>query len=383
MVARAPFSRAAEGARLPDGNPNLSTTLALTRKFRLVANEDGELDVTVLPNLYCSAFTTRGSIGDGAVALALAPDAVTANTRNSVVASSGATGTGFDTIALASQYSRYRIVGYGARLRSTTGVSSLGEYTCAVLPLKGQTPTLTSYIPSVSSGTGDTLTSNSFWGASGPRNKLKNVLESLGLPWTGADNTAKVDATKLVNVPCHAVASTAQIATRGLHMRGLPYESSVRDYVTMNFNAVGIDSLDVASETGNAAGATYATQQVGVDMSFCRVGGLESLVITAAGLEPSMYVGTVEVIYHLEAITNPAYAVLARPTGQVPRVGSSQTLDQVLTTVHRIPRVSFADVVQTAGDAMLGEIEGQVGAGAGRAVSGLGGMLGRLLVAGV
>jgi hypothetical protein len=112
-------------------------------------------------------------------------------------------------------------------------------------------------------------------------------------------------------------------------------------------------------------------------MSFCRVAGTESLILCGTGFAASSVVGTIEVIYHVEAMTNPNYAVLVRPTGQAPRTAGSQTIDQVLTSVHRIPRISFADVVQTVGDAMLGEIEGRVGAAAGGAVSGLGGMLGR------
>jgi hypothetical protein len=140
--------------------------------------------------------------------------------------------------------------------------------------------------------------------------------------------------------------------------------------------------MDVGSSAGDGAAATYAVQQVGVDMSFARVGGHESIVLAGTGFPVSTTIGTLELIYHVEAITNPAYAVLARPTGVVPRVASGQTLDQVLTSVHRVPRVSFADVLQTMGDAMLGEIEGQAGAAAGRAATGVGGMLARLLTLG-
>jgi hypothetical protein len=150
----------------------------------------------------------------------------------------------------------------------------------------------------------------------------------------------------------------------------------------MTFSSYGTDSLDVATSAGSAAGATYAVQQVGVDMSFARVGGHESIVLGGTGFPVSSTVGSLELVYHVEAITNPAYAVLARPTGVVPRVAPGQTLDQVLTSIHRIPRVSFADVLQTAGDAMMGEIEGQAGAAMGRAASGIGGMLTRLLTIG-
>jgi hypothetical protein len=137
----------------------------------------------------------------------------------------------------------------------------------------------------------------------------------------------------------------------------------------------------MAMHAGNAAGATYASQQFGVDMPFGRVDGTESIILGGTGFPGFAQAATIEVIYHIEAIPNPQYAVLCRPTSQAPRVASNQTLDQVLTSIHRIPRSSFSDVVQTAGDAMLGEREGRVGAAAGNAVSGLGGMLARLMMA--
>jgi hypothetical protein len=382
VAVRAPFSRAAEGARLPDGNPNLSATLALTQKFALQTDADGNLDTVVLPGLYTSAFTTRGSIVGG-VNLALASATTTANTLNGpTVAVNTAEGIGFAVNTLAGQYARYRIVSYGARLRTTTGVTTTGEFTCAVMPLKGQAPQLSSGYPAVIDGAATAQDSNSYWGSYGPRNTLDNLLIHLGLPYSGSGNTAQLDIPKLVNTPCHAVASASQVAARGLHMRGLPFEASARDYRTMTFSSYGTDSLDVATSAGSAAGATYAVQQVGVDMSFARVGGHESIVLGGTGFPVSSTVGSLELVYHVEAITNPAYAVLARPTGVVPRVAPGQTLDQVLTSIHRIPRVSFADVLQTAGDAMMGEIEGQAGAAMGRAASGIGGMLTRLLTIG-
>lgn len=382
MAVRAPFSRAAEGVRLPDGNPNLSATLALTQKYNITADASGNLDVVVLPNLYCHSFTTRGSI-TGGVPLGLANLAITADTLHNVVSNvAGKVGLGFDTTTLTGQYSRYRVVSYGARVRTTAGVAALGEFTAAVMALKGHTPVLSTAAPSTTDGLGNTRTYPSYWSAYGPRQTMAATLGALGLPNSGVDNDGVVDIPKLTNTPCHAVSSAAQVAARGLHMRGLPYEAQCRDYISTAFNAIGTDSVDSGTPAGTA-GAANAVQQVGVDMSFSRVAGTESLVLCGTGFTPSTTVGTIEVIYHVEAMTNPNYAVLVRPTGQAPRVAGSQTIDQVLTSVHRIPRISFADVVQTVGDAMLGEIEGRVGAAAGGAVSGLGGMLGRLMQLGV
>lgn len=383
MAVRAPFSRAAEGVRLPDGNPNLSSTLALTRKFQLQSNADGEVDLTVLPNLYCTSFTTRGNISGGGTPIALATTTSTVDTINTVTTTTSARGVGFDVETLKAQYSRYRVAAYGVRLRATAGTSALGEFICSALPLKGMTPKLNDALPAVVQGTGTNAGSSSYWSSAGPRETLENTLLSLGLPSSGADNAAKLDFTKLTNTPAHAIASAAQVAARGLHARGLPYEAQARDYMSTTFSAVGTDSLDVASSVGAATGSAYAVQQYGVDMSAFRVAGTESIVIAGSGFTPSSVVGTVEIIYHIEAMTNPQYSLLVRPTGRISSTPTGQTLDQALVHLHKVPRFSFTDVVQTVGDSMLGELEGRAATAGAGAVSSMAGMLGRLLIAGV
>lgn len=333
----------------------------------------------MLPNLYCHSFTTRGSITGGDT-LVLANEATTADTNHAPVGVTGKTGLGFDVITLNEQFTRYRIVSYGARVRTTAGLNATGEFTCAVMALKGQSPTLATRPASIIDGQNFSRTFPSYYGSYGPRQTTGRLLQSLGLPSTSTDNAALLDLPKLTNTPCHAVASAAQVATRGLHMRGLPYEAQCRDYVSTAFNAYGTDSMDVGSLIGGA-GSASAIQQLGVDMSFARVAGNESLVVGGTGFTASATIGTIEVIYHVEAMTNPNYALLVRPTGLAPTTAGSQTIDQVLTSLHKVPRISFADVVQTAGDAMLGEIEGRAGAAMGGAVSGLAGMLGRMMTA--
>lgn len=383
MAVRAPFSRAAEGVRLPDGNPNLSATIALTQKYGLVANADGEIDITVLPNLYLHSMSTRGS-AVGGVGLSLPSTAVTADTLVYPGVVAGKTGLGFDVATLSGQYTRYRIAAYGVRLRTTQGVSGTGEFTTAVMPLKGMAPMLEGVVATLTDGSGNPRNIGTAFGSSGPRSTMQNTLANLGLPYTGTDNAAKLDLPKLTNTPCHAVASASQVSARGLHVRGLPFEAQCRDYISTGFGSIGTDSVDYAGAIGTSGSATAAIayQQYGVDMSYLRVAGTESIVLGGSGFAAGANVGTLEVIFHVEAMTNPQYALLVRPTGISANVGSGQTLDQVLSSLHRVPRISFADVVQTVGDSMLGEIEGRAGAAAGGAVSGLAGMLGRLLTAG-
>lgn len=378
-AVRAPFSRAAEGARLPDGNPNLSTTIILTTKQVLAASADGTLDCVILPNLSCQMFTTRNAIAN-ATSLLCADTSTTVNVRTSVLGAAQWRGVGAPVASLQQQFNRYRVVSYGVRLRSTTGVSSSGEFTLAALPLKGHAPILSTNCPAALDGaTGTAQNCLTYWGYAGPRSTVYEQLAALGLPVASTENTAAIDIAKLVNLPCHSVISAAQCAARGVHMRGLPYESEARNFISTNFVAVGTDSWDIA--TDNLTGTADATQQYGVDMSFLRVAGHESLVISGTGFATGA-VASVEVVYHIEALPNPQYAIAYRPSGVVPIAPSRLTLDQALATLHRIPRISFADVVQTVGDTMMGDVEGRVVGAASSAVSNVAGMLSRLLMAG-
>lgn len=379
MAARTPFARAAEGARLPDGNPNTTATFALTRKINLVSNATGELDVTVLPCLATAAFTTRGSISGGEL-LSLANTGVAANTYYEPVTSAGKTGVGFPTNDLSAQYTKFRIVAYGARLRLASGVNTTGEFTAAVMPLKGLAPPIDSVKPLYVDYQGFEKPFSSYSSALGPRNNFNAYLDALGIPFSfGADaNAGTVELARLPNIPSHATMSASEVAARGAHVRGLPFESASREYKSMAFKAIGLDCQDVCLYNGNSASATYLGQQLGGDFSAYRVGGHESLILGGSSFPASTTVASLELIYHVEAIPNPQYALLARPTSAIPLVPPSETLDNVLTKLHRLPRISFADVVTYVGDAMLGEVEGRTSAAAASGLSSLAGALARL-----
>jgi len=375
-VAHAPFSRAAEGARIPEGNPTQTTTFALVAKHRLSADANGELDAVVLPCLQTYLMTTRGTFsGDK---LVLANTATTAGTNHQPVNVDGKNGFAFDTSSLGGQYKRYRIVGVGARLRVQSGVNSPGEFTLAAAPLKGYAPATDSKIPTIVDSYGGTSEFiPSYYGTAGPRNTLGRYLRDLGLPYTTLENDAKIDLAKVVNFPLHGTASTSEVAARGMHMRALPYETDVRTFKAVEYSAMGTDATDVVIDMGN----NTWTQQLGVDMSAYRISGTESLVVSGAGFTPSAPVATLELIYHVEAVFNPMLMLLGRPTGAIPLVQPTETLDSVLTKIHRIPRISFADVITQVGDSLLGDIEGRAAAAGARGLGSLASALSRLVVA--
>jgi hypothetical protein len=281
----------------------------------------------------------------------------------------------FDVATLGGRYKQYRVVGYGARMRLQAGVSATGEVVAAVLPLKGLAPLATSLIPQVTSITSGTATTFTYANSAGPVDTLEQTLKSLGLPTVGSGNSARLSIDKLVTCPVHGTASASQVAARGLHFRAKPYEPAAAEFRRVTFEATGTDSADIgwAGSSGN-----IMSQQYGVDLGFMKVNGWESIAVGGNGYTPASTVGTLEVIYHLEAILNPNWATLDRCA-----VTASPTDPAEHAAAHRaladVKHISFADVVEEGEDMVMGAIEGQAKSAIGQGMKSLGGYLARAL----
>jgi len=382
-----PFSRAAEGARLPDGNPNNSSTILLTRKVTLQSNASGELDVTCLPNLHTTLMSTRASVLGGQAFWIASTGVVDGNFQDGTAIGTFM-GDGFDTYALNPMYSRYRIVSYGVRLRTIGGLNTPGEFMIAVNPCKGQVPMRqlqTGGVVGIDDYNGVVRAINTYWSAIGPRNTVENYIRHLGLPVTGSANAAALQIAYVTNMPQHAIMSAAEVSARGAHFRGLPFEGEARNYRQMFLSPIGTDAVDVAfSASGVFNNSTSVMNQgLGVDISHLRCSGHESVIIAGDGFPASTSVATLEYVYHVEVLPNPNFTSQARPTGAKVHVPPSQTLDQALTRIHAIPRISFADVCTQVGDALLGDVEGRAGKAVTRALTGVAGTLARLAIANI
>lgn len=369
-----PFSKVSDGCRIPDGHSMHTSTFILSRRFGVVTNPSGAFDLTILPCLSTAAFSTRTSIGGG-VGLALA-DTSTAAGLHYPFTSTTCTGVGFPSNELSTAYSRYRIVSYGVRFRGKQAITGSGEVISAVMPLKGQAPPLSTTIPATVDPSGALISMNSYLEANGPRSTMERYLATLGLPYSGADNSATVNYSLLPNVPVHAHASYAEVAARGLHYRAMPFESNHRQFKQMSAVSLGTDSIDLS---GTSSSNTSFAQQA-VNLDFIRVDGLESVVLCGEGFPATTDIGSIELVYHIEAVPNPNIATLARPTGVNVPVSTGNTVDVENALAHRQPRISFADIITQVGDSLLGEIEGRAGKALSGVASSLAGSLGRMVL---
>jgi len=285
---------------------------------------------------------------------------------------------GFDVNALSASYWTYRIVGWGARLRSTTYFSGPGEWLGATLPLEGLVPATSLLVPGVIDPGGTTRPIPSYAGTlGGPQDTLAQYLLSLGLPYSGSGNTATIDYTKIPTMPTHANISAAQAAARGLHVRSFPYGPDAYRFKKMTFVSTGTDSADVAT----VSGYTEPVQQYGVNMDPWKVGGFESLLLCGTGFAPSSSQGTLELVYHVEATFNPNIAQLARPACS-PSTGSNVEHQRALASLTHVPKISFSDVVQKGEDMLLGYIEDRAGAAMQSGLDSMYGAMSRLVMAG-
>lgn len=365
-----PFSLAAEGARVPDGCCLPTVPFTVTQKVPIRSDADGDWDFAAFPNLANAALSSRSSL--------LTSINTVYGEANSSTGVLRGTNIAFDVAALSNQFVQHRIVGWGARLRTTAGLSATGEVTSAILPLKGMLPFTTAYQPAVRSSVSSIdRTLPGYLGTAGPVDSVDQYFRQLGLPFSGSGNGAKIDIAKLITCPVHGTASSSQVAARGLHFRSKPYEPEAAQFKRLGFSATGTDSVDVSVQD-----VSDYTQQYGVDLSQWKLNGWESIVVGGAGFVPSTNIGTLEVIYHVEATHNPNLASLYRPSISMTPTDPAQRV-----AAHRqlsaVPHISFSDVVQQGEDYLVGQVEGAVGRLAARGMSGVEGMLARLMSAAV
>lgn len=363
-----PFGLAAEGAKVPDSCSIPTTTFTVTQKLGFQSDSGGIVDMICMPSLATAIWSPRASlVGDtyqcyyGAVGSPV----------------TGGNAMAFDIAGLGAIYQRFRIVGWGVRIRSTAGINSPGEFFGAAIAASGLAPGNTKNAPAIVDPTSSTARGvPSYLGTAGPIDTAQNYLASLGIPYSGINNSAVVDNAKIVVLPHHGIASHSQVSARGLHMRSFPFEPDAHRFKTVAFTSTGTDSVDCYSSL-----PTSLSQQYAVNMDPWKVNGFESILISGVGFPASTILGTVEVIYHCEAVINPNAGLYHRaactPSPVIPT-----EYDKVRQAIAHVAHVSFADAVQQGEDYVLGQVEGAVTKYGANAVSGLAGVLSRLLVAG-
>lgn len=340
----------------------------------LRSDASGNANTLLFPSIALSAWSPKGSYVSGDTVYCSSPPAAIGSGAHGLVAVGN--GFGFDLFGLQNHFVRYRIVGWGVRVRGLAPLmTGSGEIVAAPLAAKGMVPWTGNQIPQYIDSDGGTRLAGITYGAKSPTNTAAQYLRAMGAPYSGSDNDVDISAGETVRLPKHGTASYSQVTQRGLHMRSFPFEPEAHEFKPINNYSVGTDSFD--SYNVDVASITTANAS---DLGAWRLGGWESMVLAASGLPASTDSLQVEVIYHLEATVNPnlyTYRASCQPSPYEPH-----EYEQTRRALTNTPSVSFADVVQTAQDSLLGAVEGQVSKFASSAVDSLAGMLGRMIANG-
>ncbi len=319
--------------------------LTLTRRIGIATNASGQADLLLFPNLATSAWSPRGSIAGGSAALMYVTEGGE-QTCGTIF--------GFPTTGLGAMYQRYRIVGWGVRFRPSTALISPGEVIAAPLMCDGTLPPRNDDGPSTVNSAGTTYKLpyvQSGWNAVAPT--AASRLSALGIPYTGSGNAVELAIDSLATLPGHGVMSHAELAAHGLHGRSKPFSPRAHEFRNIRYWNSGTDAVDNA-----ASSATY-TASFGVDLSPWRTDGWTSAAIGFTGYQASTAIGTMEIIYHVEATVVPTSGSdigIRAATGST--YCDAAEYDQHRSAIAKVPHFSTADLVKQGEDLLYGTIEG-------------------------
>ncbi len=341
---------------MPDAVSFPTSTLTLTRRYNISSDATGRAEVICLPNLASSLWSPGGHLDSGVRAFY---GAVAGVDQLGPLGSAG----GFDitqTTGLGSYYHRYRIVGWGVRIKGVGSLTTSGE--CIVAPImgKGLAPSNSDFIPLVIDSTGVAIKVPSY-STSGAalRDTADQLMFTLGVPRSGTGDAARPLASGLVALPGHGTVSYAQLAAHGLHLRSKPFDPKAHQFRNVMYTTTGNDALDTFENT-----SANTTTGRGVSYEPWQVDGWSSHVVCFTGLPASTTIGTIEVIYHVEATLSPNMPVAIGRASAAPSPVNPNEYDACRREISKLAHVSLADVVQSAEDYAMGTVEGLAGSAA-------------------
>jgi len=300
-----PFAPGAKGCRLPGPYATPTSTYSVTVPLGITTDASGNFDITALPHLLLSSYSTYGgSITGGATkTLPVSFDATytTAIVQNCFCAATS-------TTDLAAKFENYRIVACGARFKpSVSYTNTSGRIYGAIYPSNDQAPGL--------------LTVGATAGA---------VATGIGLP-LGSDGHV---SQTIVSLPKGFEISLAEtLASGGKQFNMSP--SSAMHTRFLASSALGYQQGElVTGSTGAPASIT--------DPTFLSTDGFSNLTLKGEGLPASTLIGMMELIYHIEGTpflgANIATTTLI-PTGAPAVFALSGDVEQVIRLAQSIPVV--------------------------------------------
>lgn len=255
-----PFSKQAEGARVPEPYAINTVTRKIHQPIVLTTNAGGGFDLSVQPHLLASYVCFSGTISGGAGTW------VPNNTPAGVSMRSAVTGSALAALAL-----NYRIVAFGVRIKPNLDFTKAGGRVYgAVLPASVELPN--------GFDVGTTLT---------------NVAACFAIPF---DSTANAISTNIVNMPRGFQFTTSELMAEG----GAEIVFPICGAAATTFLEANSGQTEQGTSIAIAGGAMSDSAPLG----YMTAAGFSQLVLRGEGLQASADVFTIEVIYHVEGTPN-------------------------------------------------------------------------------
>jgi hypothetical protein len=314
-----PFSKEAEGVRVPEPYAISTVTRKVHVPMVLTASAGGALDFSVQPHLVNSFVQTLGSASGSAGVFTIANQPSGQVTRSAVTGS-----------ALASLVQSYRIVAIGVRIKTNVDFTrSGGRVYGALLPASQELPVI--------------------------YNVGTTAAQALGcyeIPNDGANVTPSI-----LNLPRGFQFTVSELMSEG----GCEIHFPICSARALDF----LDAQDQFNEQHYASTGAGGVQVGGAGVGQFCAAGHSQFVLRAEGLQASADVLTCEVIYHVEGIPLVGTATLVESTPHTPAPASPNEIHMA----HRLAAV--APVVSYVSDKLRAAHAGANGAVAKRNFGGM------------
>jgi len=262
-----PFDPSSNGARVPDMYSAPTATLRLTKRFTVSSDASGNIGLLCLPNACINSVCDTGALSGGSLWSAWTGTSIN--------------GSGLITCSpanISGRLSSYRIVGWGVKIIDVASMTNVA----GVVTVAKVIPSTRGLVPARLSIGGNNIANSTA--------VLQYWYANMGIPYTGANDSAKIDVAGLSALPEHTVFTGLELAQSGTRVLSKPISPLAFEFQLSQDSTMGDDPAVGVSTTNIFVG----------DSSYARLSPFEIIVVGGTGFPSSTACLDIEIVYHLE-----------------------------------------------------------------------------------
>jgi len=262
-----PFDSSANGARVPDMYSAPTATVRLTKRFTVTSDATGNIALVCLPNACINCVCDAGSVSGGVLWSTWGGTSI--GTASLITC---------PTTSISGRLSSYRIVGWGIKVIDVASMTNVA----GVVTIAKVIPNTRAFVPSrLPIGGNMTASSTAI---------IQSWYANMGIPYTGANDAARIDVTGLSALPEHNVYTGLELAQSGARIISKPVSPLAFEFQLVSDSSLG-DDLTVGASTTNII--------IG-DSSYARLSPFETIIVGGSGFPNTTASLDIEIVYHLE-----------------------------------------------------------------------------------